>query len=136
MAHHLAEVFDYELVKDLWRLSTAQFAAVEQALKLKPGSADKLKEAVKAAQVFSLLLASCDSFSGSSLMSLRTNARRRRRCPRQRCPCCCLVRLLSTINTFTSFHFSYLKRQGGGGGGGGGGLSESRSREEAPQVLF
>ena len=61
VAHHLAEVFEYELVKDLWRLSTAQLAAVEQALKLKPGSADKLKEAVKAAQVFSLLLASCDS---------------------------------------------------------------------------
>ena len=50
----MAEEFEYELVKDLWRLSTAQLAAVEQALKLKPGSADKLREAVKAAQVFSL----------------------------------------------------------------------------------
>jgi len=61
VAHHLAEALEVEAVKDLWRLSDETVTAVVEALKLKPVSADKLKEAVKAAQVFSLLLASCDS---------------------------------------------------------------------------
>ena len=57
----MAEALEVEAVKDLWRLSDETVTAVVEALKLKPFSADKLKEAVKAAQVFSLLLASCDS---------------------------------------------------------------------------
>ncbi len=57
----MAEALEVEAVKDLWRLSDETVTAVVEALKLKPVSADKLKEAVKAAQVFSLLLASCDS---------------------------------------------------------------------------
>ena len=58
----MAEELDVEQVKDLWRLLDETVTAVVAALKLKPVSADKLKEAVKAAQVFSLLFASCDSF--------------------------------------------------------------------------
>ena len=58
----MAEELEVEQVDDLWRLSDETVTAVVEAVKLKPVSADKLKEAVKAAQVFSLLLASCDSF--------------------------------------------------------------------------
>ena len=58
----MAEEFEVEAVEDLWRLSDEDVAAAVEALKLRLVSADKLKEAVKAAQVFSLFLASCDSF--------------------------------------------------------------------------
>jgi len=51
VAHHFAEEFEVEQVKDLWRLSDEAVAAVVAALKLKQVSADKLKEAVKTAQV-------------------------------------------------------------------------------------
>jgi len=47
----LAEENEVEQVKDLWRLLDDDVAAVVAALKLKPVSADKLKEAVKAAKV-------------------------------------------------------------------------------------
>ena len=75
VANHLADEYEYELIDDLWRLTSAQLAAVEDALKLKPGSADKLKEAVKAAQVqhsFKILIA-CHFYYRHSLH--RTSAR-------------------------------------------------------------
>ena len=51
MAHHVAEEYEVEQVEDVWRLTTEDLAAVVAVLTLKPVSADKLKEAVKAAQV-------------------------------------------------------------------------------------
>ena len=52
MAQHLAKEHEVELVIDLWRLSDDDLASVITTLKLRPVSADKLKEAVKAAQVY------------------------------------------------------------------------------------
>jgi len=51
----LAEEHEVEQVEDLWRLKEEDVAAAVAALKLKPVSADKLKEAVKAAQVLEAL---------------------------------------------------------------------------------
>ena len=61
MAHHLAEALGVEAEEDLAQLSDEDVAAAVAALGLQKVFANKLKEAVKAAQVFSLLLASCDS---------------------------------------------------------------------------
>ena len=62
MAHHLAEALGVEAEEDLAQLSDEDVAAAVAALGLQKVFANKLKEAVKVAQVFSLLLASCDSF--------------------------------------------------------------------------
>ena len=51
MAHHVAEEYEVEQLEDVWRLTTEDLAAVVAVLTLRPVSADKLKEAVKAAQV-------------------------------------------------------------------------------------
>ena len=62
MAQHLAEEHEVEQVKNLWLLSDDDVASVVTALKLKPVSANYLKEAVKAAQVslsFSYWVPSC-----------------------------------------------------------------------------
>ena len=54
MAQYVAEVYGVEEVDDVWQLSEEDVAAVVTALSLKSVSADKLKEAVKAAQVYPL----------------------------------------------------------------------------------
>ena len=58
----MAEALGVEAEEDLAQLSDEDVAAAVAALGLQKVFANKLKEAVKAAQVFSLLLASCDSF--------------------------------------------------------------------------
>ncbi len=57
----MAEALGVEAEEDLAQLSDEDVAAAVAALGLQKVFANKLKEAVKAAQVFSLLLASCDS---------------------------------------------------------------------------
>ena len=58
----MAEALGVEAEEDLAQLSDEDVAAAVAALGLQKVFANKLKEAVKAAQVFSLLVASCDSF--------------------------------------------------------------------------
>jgi hypothetical protein len=81
VAQHVAEEFGVEQLEDLWRLTTEDLAAVEAALKLKRVFADKLKEAVKAAQVLNYFSCSCRVYYESSevLSCLRTSACRLRR---------------------------------------------------------
>ena len=58
----MAEALGVEAEEDLAQLSDEDVAAAVAELGLQKVFANKLKEAVKAAQVFSLLVASCDSF--------------------------------------------------------------------------
>ena len=52
MAQHLAKEHEVKQVRNLWLLSDDDVASVITALKLKPVSANNLKEAVKAVQVY------------------------------------------------------------------------------------
>ena len=79
MAQHVADEFGVEQEEDVWRLTPEDLVAVEEALKLKRVFADKLKEAVQAAQVFILCLhVDCPMKFCVVFSSLRTGERRHR----------------------------------------------------------
>ena len=56
VAQHVADKYEIEQVEDLWRITSAREVSIIEALQLMEVSADKLKEAVKAAQVSRVLL--------------------------------------------------------------------------------